>query len=297
MSAVAWDEASDEHRRAVDRALDLVLTQLHEPLDVGALADVAGYSQWHFQRVFREVTGETPAKFVMRARAERAAAIARVEPTRRWSDIATAVGFPTASQLSRAFAAVFDISPRNWDRATPLAATSIVRDLAQLGAAAPSAACVVEVSHLVGFRFAYRRIASPYAPGRLTDAWADIAAWCDRSDVRAQLIGMSWDNPDDVAPELCRYDLGVVLDATDSLPEWAAERWMPSTLIASVTVDGDIDAVAAAWGDLHDRWVPSAPVRRQPLPSIERFRDDPSTTGWTNWSLDCIVAITTTRSS
>ena len=43
-----------------------------EPLDLAALAEVAGISKYHFQRLFKATYGLTPAAYLTRRRIERA---------------------------------------------------------------------------------------------------------------------------------------------------------------------------------------------------------------------------------
>ncbi|MFB4316202.1 helix-turn-helix domain-containing protein [Actinomadura sp. 21ATH] len=52
-------------RDAMDREWD-------RPLDVAAVAARAGYSRYHFVRLFRQVYGETPGRYLSRRRIERA---------------------------------------------------------------------------------------------------------------------------------------------------------------------------------------------------------------------------------
>lgn len=285
------------HRQAVDRAVDHILGHLSDPLDLARVAAIAGYSAWHFQRVFTEAMAESPAVFVARARLERAVAIARTSPERPWLEIAAEVGFASASQLSRAFRSRFGAAARSWDRRSPLVARA---EQAGLDALPPVAVdheeFAVEVRRLPSYRFAYLRVRQPYEAGNLARAWDTVAAWSPAAPVGSWLVGMSWDDPATVPAELCRYDLGVALDPLTVGPPWASERWMPSTLAATVRVDGDLHAVDRAWEFLHRIWLPASSHQRAPLPSIERFHGDPRP-DWAAWSLECIVPLADRRTT
>ncbi|MGE3327930.1 MAG: GyrI-like domain-containing protein [Acidimicrobiia bacterium] len=277
-------------RRAVDRAVDHVLAHLAGELDLAGLAAVSGYSPWHFQRVFREAMGESPAMFVARARVERAVALARAEPERAWQDIAPEVGFSAPAQLSRAFRERFGRSARSWDRITPLTDQPMPLGGEPFDDRVGGCAVSVRLERLAPYRFAYRRISDPYRRGNLAAAWDDVAAWGSTGSSAPVMIGMSWDDPATTPLEQCRYDLGIALDPTDAPVEDSSERWMPSTVAAVASVDGDIGAVSAAWEHMHRVWLPSSPRRRSALPSIERFHADPRPT-WSRWRLDCILPV------
>ena len=59
------------------RARDLIDARYREPLDVAALARAAHLSPAHFSREFRRTFGETPHRYLLTRRMERAAALLR----------------------------------------------------------------------------------------------------------------------------------------------------------------------------------------------------------------------------
>src|SRR2546421_8141654 len=64
------------------RAKDLIDARYREPLDVPALARAARLSTAHFSREFRRAFGETPHRYLLTRRLERAAALLRnTDPT------------------------------------------------------------------------------------------------------------------------------------------------------------------------------------------------------------------------
>jgi len=53
---------------AILRAIDLVEERLHQSVTVAAMAEAAGYSLYHFCRVFSKYTRHTPYDYLMRRR-------------------------------------------------------------------------------------------------------------------------------------------------------------------------------------------------------------------------------------
>jgi transcriptional regulator GlxA family with amidase domain len=82
-------------------------------LSVPALADRIGMSPRNFARLFRSETGETPAQFVERARAD--AARCKLEQT-LWpvEIIAEECGFGNPERMRRTFQRLFDTSPHDY---------------------------------------------------------------------------------------------------------------------------------------------------------------------------------------
>ncbi len=79
-------------------------------LSVPALADRMAMSERSFSRLFRSETGQTPAEFAERARAD--AARAKLEHTNSSIEvIAMECGFGNAERMRRTFQRLFDASP------------------------------------------------------------------------------------------------------------------------------------------------------------------------------------------
>ncbi|HWQ11630.1 MAG TPA: AraC family transcriptional regulator [Roseiflexaceae bacterium] len=70
--AVRDERPLDAYRAVVERVLQLMRARLHEPLALEDLAAEAHLSQFHFSRVFRQVTGSPPGEFLGALRLEAA---------------------------------------------------------------------------------------------------------------------------------------------------------------------------------------------------------------------------------
>src|SRR4051794_36460250 len=68
----SMSRAMEERNRRLLRARDAMDRGYAEPLDVPALARIAGVSEAHFIRTFRATFGETPHRYLQRRRVERA---------------------------------------------------------------------------------------------------------------------------------------------------------------------------------------------------------------------------------
>ncbi len=90
--------------------IEWVMSNLHAPLDVSALADRAGLSERTFHRRFVAATGDTPARFIESARLD----AARMLLSRGASlkTVATRVGLAPAARFTEAFERRFGITPR-----------------------------------------------------------------------------------------------------------------------------------------------------------------------------------------
>ncbi|MEJ2601381.1 MAG: AraC family transcriptional regulator [Anaerolineales bacterium] len=103
----------------IDYLTRLVGTHLKEPVDGQFLARSAHYSRFHFQRWFRQLTGEPPGRCRRRLCLERAGYLllhSQVSIT----SLAFDVGYQSLEGFSRAFHKAYGVSPSQYRRNNPL---------------------------------------------------------------------------------------------------------------------------------------------------------------------------------
>ena len=96
--------------RRIRRVTDYIRANLSADLTIGELAAQAGLSSFHFARVFRRETGETPHQYVTRLRLEEAARLLR-STDQTVQQISIAVGYENASHFSVQFKRDYGVTP------------------------------------------------------------------------------------------------------------------------------------------------------------------------------------------
>lgn len=95
----------------IKRITDYVAAYLTHPLSLEELARQIGFSPYHFARLFRETTGESPHQFVLRQRVEYAERLLRnVDLT--LAEVAIESGFADQSHLTQTFKRYTGLTPR-----------------------------------------------------------------------------------------------------------------------------------------------------------------------------------------
>lgn len=98
-------------QRQIKRVTDFVLANLCQDLSLEALAEQAGFSPYHFARLFRRTTGESPHQFVLRQRIEKAQCLLR-ETNEPLAIVAIKSGFANQSHLTHHFRRWLDLTPK-----------------------------------------------------------------------------------------------------------------------------------------------------------------------------------------
>jgi len=98
------------HISQVQAAIDLIEDNLKQELLTEAIARRAGFSSWHFQRIFRAMVGDSVKEYVRKRRLTQAAEeLSKTD--NQIIDIAFDYQFESQESFSRAFKAVFGITP------------------------------------------------------------------------------------------------------------------------------------------------------------------------------------------
>ena len=173
---------------------------LDEPLDVRTLARVAAYSEFHFHRVFRAITGDTAKSYLRRLLLERAARELR-QSEHKVVEIALRAGFEAHEAFTRAFTAQFGVPPRAYRSAHQHRATELAGPEADFAHVESRAALA-----LWG-----RRHVGEYAA--VGGTWQALFELCGQHGLAPRAtIGLCWDDPEVTPADAFRYDACVALE-------------------------------------------------------------------------------------
>ncbi len=100
------------------RARDLADARYFEPLTVADLARAAGSSPAHFSREFQRAFGESPHRYLLTRRLERAAARLR-NTDRPVTEICFAVGLSSVGSFAASFRRIYGMSPSEYRASFP----------------------------------------------------------------------------------------------------------------------------------------------------------------------------------
>ncbi|MEM7604395.1 MAG: helix-turn-helix domain-containing protein [Myxococcota bacterium] len=99
----------------IQRGIDFIEGRLEGPLELREVSRAAGMSHWHFQRMFKALTGETLMAYV-RARRLSLSLDRLLRTDARILDIALDAGFESQASFTRAFRQAFGITPGAYRR-------------------------------------------------------------------------------------------------------------------------------------------------------------------------------------
>src|SRR5580658_5722111 len=258
----AKTQVSSEYSRRIDRVIDYLRENLHRPVKLGELANVACFSEFHFHRIFRAVSGETLNNFTNRLRLEKAARHLRFSD-RSLTHIALDCGFSSSATFSRAFRSGYDTSPSQFRKSGEIKKSKICKELCTgqeyvlpMSAEEKRAAFPVRLIEVPERQVAYIRVTNAFDLDRLLAVFKRMIEWAKSQDIFSQgvLFGMTVDDPDVTPKHLYRYEVCLASTLPFERTEGMSKLKMPAMRYAATRVSGDVRKVATAWDYLVRSW-------------------------------------------
>lgn len=280
-------------------AIDHILAHLDRPLPLDEIAGVAGFSPFHFHRIFKALIGEPLNQFVRRLRLERALRTLCHDPKRSMTDVALACGFSSSSDFSRSFKQRYGVPPSAFDIETfresrrqdwqaAITDEDLRHKLDRLPPGENPDGFEVTMRDLPSRRVVYIRVLDPYRPDVSMDATMRLVEWADERGIGdGQWLGYMWDDPEIVAHKDCRYDAGLVVDDDfDEIPTGEVGLLeFPPMRVAEVEIRGPIDMEMRALDWLFGTWLPGSGYAPTDQPCFEAWIGRPFAHGVEHFEL------------
>lgn len=114
----------NDRTMAVQKMQDYILVHIAEEITLAELARAASFSPWYAHRLFKELTGVSPADYIRKLRLTEAAKRLKSEKC-RITELAMEFGFESVDGFTRAFVREFGVTPSEY-RLSPVPITLFV---------------------------------------------------------------------------------------------------------------------------------------------------------------------------
>ncbi|MBL4686790.1 MAG: AraC family transcriptional regulator [Nannocystaceae bacterium] len=281
----------------VNRAIDHIINNVGQPLRLEDVAQVANFSPFHFHRIFKGLVGETLNAFIKRVRLERAVYLLSHRKNTSLTDVALACGFSSSSDFSRNFRSHYGVAPRAFDvesfrrskRGQMLDSLTSPQDrhrLERLPVGENPDGFEVRLRDLPARRVAYIRVHKPYQGDGVTEAIARLMSWARARELAGgQWLGYQWDDPEIVALEQCRYDIGIEVPNTTVGGGEVVTTDFPPMKVAELELAGPVELAQRALDWLFLTWLPQSGFAPAHQPCFEAFKGEPYAHGMTHFEL------------
>lgn len=246
------------------RVADYAQAHLEDDLEPARLAALAGFSQHHFHRVFRGMTGESVMGFIRRLRLERAAVRLKFG-SRPITEVAFGSGYHSHEAFSRAFHARFGVAPSDY-RAREQQGQ---RPTIEYGFQQREERVVLAVRHQ-----------GPYEQCEL--AWDRLMQWSQSAGVWGHVLedlGLAYDDPEVTEAAYLRYDACLAvppgLPAQYALPPYVTVRSIAGGRYATALHVGSYNDILDTYIALLGQWLPLRNLDLADEPVLEVYLNSP----------------------
>jgi len=293
-------QSEERYIERIDRVIDRLNKQLEAELTLDDLAAIAGVSPFHFHRLYRAITGETPASTVRRLRLARAAGMLK-NPGKSVTEIAFDAGFESSQAFSKAFR-----------RETGYSASELRRDqerleaVAQLLSRPPGApamkALEVRLVSVEPFKVIATRHVGP--PRELFRAYGALFEWAQNhglADKLRGIYGVALDDPLNVPENEYRFDCCFDFGANADTGENSDRSGDPSRGLCNLVLGGGLYAVVRHVGPyegleeksdyLYGAWLPQSGYALRETNGFNHYLQDPDTLPPEQWETDIYLPV------
>jgi AraC family transcriptional regulator len=283
-------ESENRYIERIDRVVGFLNEQTEASPSLQELAEIAGVSRFHFHRLYRAITGETPSATLRRLRLARAADMLknRKKPI---TEIAFDVGYESSQAFSKAFR-----------RVTGFSASGLRQDERRLDAVIgqlshppmPTARNALEV-RLVSIE-PFKVIASRHVGPQkgLFDAYGELFRWAEERNGTKNfrgIFGIAIDDPRSVPENECRFDCCFDLGADVKAENGYREVILGGGLYAVTRHVGPYEGLEDASDFLYGTWLPASRRALRDVTGFNHYLADPDTVPPEKWETDVCIPV------
>jgi AraC family transcriptional regulator len=208
------------------------------------------------------------------------------------TEVALACGFASSSDFSRSFRATYGVPPSAFDVDAFRDRRREALPLARLPPGENPDGFAVAIRKKPPRRVAYLRVLRPYEGTNAADAVHRLIAWARARGLDGgQWLGYQWDDPEIVALEDCRYDVGVEVPAGTTGEGDVAIVDFPAMTLAEIDIAGPIQLEMRAIDWLYGTWLPTSGWAPDHHPGFEAWKGLPFAHGTEHFEIAVQLAV------
>ncbi|MGD9107619.1 MAG: AraC family transcriptional regulator [Gammaproteobacteria bacterium] len=241
-----------EYAKRILKVLTYIEDHIQDEMTIAELAQAACYSDFHFQRVFRFIVGESVHQYVRRLRLEKAMGKLRYG-SQSITDIALDANFETQSAFAKAFKQCVGASPRSY-RLLYKELNMIENKFSDLPMIQPD-----EIKNVPDIPILFIRRTGNYDISA-HDAWDAMKAFIKKNHLneKRRYISIGHDDPKITEDEKIRFDACIEDDQNIQITGEIARKIIPGGKYAIFTHQGSHEQIANTYDRIFLKWLPDS---------------------------------------
>jgi AraC family transcriptional regulator len=279
---------ANEYIVRINKVCDYIDTHLSEDMTLSELAGVAGFSEFHFHRIFAAMTGETLFSFIQRLRLERAATRLCANAIDNVTQIGADCGFSSPAVFSRTFKKRFGCTPTEFRNSNEGQTQSSLSQLLRNDGKANDEAQgyngnkkwrfamkpEVKIEKIDTMRVAYLRYVGPYAGDAelFENLYKRFFAWTGPRGIDVSTTYIIYhDDPNVTDEQKLRMSICVPIGDDVEVSGEIGEMTINGGTYAVGRFELGTEEYGEAWAYMYSEWLPQSGYQPAPDVSFERY--------------------------
>lgn len=276
----------EEYHARINRLIEYINNHLDQEIDLNFLAEMSGFSRWHFHRVVSAFLGEPLGAFIVRMRIETAARWLRYTdlPVK---EIAYKVGYDMPSSLSKLFRQFYGISPQQYRNDKTFVIMQPAKVKADLD-------LQVEIKEVPAWRAIYICRRGDYRQVDYAGTWKALLEFAYAQG--AELLDPSplciyHDDPKVTLPERLRTDICMHVSPEITPKGEVGVKSVLGGRYAVFLYKGPYTQLQSVYDTIYAQRIPELECTLRDDPSAERYLNDPCTTDPSELLTEIYIAV------
>jgi AraC family transcriptional regulator len=284
-----------EYDRRICKAIDYIHLHFKEEMSIDEVAKSAAFSKFHFQRLFRALTGESVGEFVRRFRLETAAR--RLKTPSYQADItslALELGFSSSQNFAKIFKSHYGMTPSEYRDSSNQTVVDNNQRTRYDGSGEPEGDELnVIVTQLPSVTVAYKRHFGAYASRGLEKTFDELTNWALANSIgnEACYLGIPWDDISVTDDKRCRFDCCIVIAEQMNPLRGINTQIIPAGTYAILRREVLQNNFEQPWDELMSGWLPASGLVPDDRPRFEKYLSDGSRDPSGRWLLECCLPV------
>lgn len=263
----------------ISKVLYYIETHLDANLNINTLAKIAGYSPYHFSRIFKMCVGESVMSYSSRLRLENAS-LKMINANKSIIEVALEAGYETPNGFNKAFKKIFDMTPTEYKSSRINLLQSYKDKMMQTPKIVERETTYVVYTREIGGYEKSSEIAWQRLPKQLndfSDNFKDESINIKLEQKEAEVIGICHDDPSITSDENIRYDAALAWGKKeiDFLSEHGFDtKEIPAGKYAMVLYQGNYVDAIDSWMGLY-AWCEKSGYTFRDYPPFEKYLNLP----------------------
>lgn len=267
-------ETKEDYQERINLTVEYINNHLGEEIDLNMLAEIAGFSPFHFHRIMRAFLGEPVGAFIMRMRVETAARLLRYTDI-PVQEIAWRVGYEVPSSLSKVFKQFYQVSPNEYRNNKNHIIMKPVLPKPELKLKAP------RIIELETKKAIYIRLTGNYMNNDYGGTWTRLWAYVKEQKLFStgiEHICIYHDDPQVTEPDRLRTDICLVLKNPAVPKGEIGIKEINGGKYAVFLYQGPYSYLNAVYDRIYSQWLPTSGYKLETSDCFEKYLNHPDRT-------------------